>query len=107
TGEPGGDLNPHALGDHASQTCRDAMAAAGAFLAATAEADAVAAAAAYTAPLKLFVQALDTANERSDDAAIVAALDQADGPGAARAEGRLCSSLSAHLRASLSAVETG
>lgn len=107
TGEPAEDLNPHALGDHASQTCLDAMAAAADFFAAAAQGDAAAATAAYADPLKSFVQALDAANERSDDAAIVAALGQADGPGAALAEGHLFSSLSAHLRANLSAVETG
>lgn len=107
TGEPGEDLNPHTLGDHASQTCLDAMAAAADFFAAAAQGDAAAASAAYVDPLKSFVQALDAAHERSDDAAIVAALEQADGPGAALAEGHLFSSLSAHLRANLAAVETG
>ncbi|WP_434416306.1 hypothetical protein [Nannocystis pusilla] len=107
TGEPGGDLNPHTLGDHASQACKDAMAGAATFLAATADADAAAATAAYTDALKIYVQALDTANERDDDSAITAALADADGPGAALAEGHLYTSLMFQLRASLSAVETG
>ncbi|MDC0715285.1 hypothetical protein [Nannocystis bainbridge] len=107
TGEPGGDLNPHTLGDHASQGCIDAMAGAATFLAATAEFDADAAAAAYTDALKIYVQALDTANERDDDSAITAALADADGPGAALAEGHLYTSLMFQLRANLSAVETG
>lgn len=107
TGEPDEDLNPHSLGDHASQACLDAMAQAEAFLAATAAADAAAATAAYTDALKVYVQTIDTANERDDDSAITAALTQGDAPGAALAEGHLYSGLMAHLRANLSAVETG
>ncbi|MCY1007321.1 hypothetical protein OV079_17520 [Nannocystis pusilla] len=93
TGEPGGDLNPHTLGDHASQACKDAMTGAATFLAATADADAAAATTAYTDALKVYVQALDTANMRDDDSAITAALATGDGPGAALAEGHLYTSL--------------
>lgn len=107
TGEPADDLNPHALGDHASQACVDAMKAAAEFIGATSAGDAAGATAAYGAPLQGYVQALDTANERTDDAAIVAALAQGDAAGAALAEGHLLSSLAKHLRENLSAVETG
>lgn len=107
TGEPEGDLNPHTLGDHTRQECIDAMSAAADFWAATNVGDFAAAEAAYTTPLKIFVQTNDTANEREDDAAIVAALAQGDEAGAALAEGILYSSLAAHLRANLAAVETG
>ncbi|MBZ5714325.1 hypothetical protein [Nannocystis pusilla] len=107
TGEPGGDLNPHTLGDHASQACKDAMTGAAAFLAATADADAAAATAAYGDALKIYVQTIDTGNMRDDDSAITAALMQNDAPGAALAEGHLYTALMFQLRANLSAVETG
>lgn len=107
TGGPAEDLNPYELGDHASEACVDAMKAAGEFLTATAAGDAAAATAAYGAPLQGFVQALDTAHERTDDAAIVAALAAGDAAGAALAEGHLLTSLAKHLRESLTAVEMG
>lgn len=101
------DLNPHDLGEHASDACADAMTAAHAFLAATADGDAAAATSGYDASLRSFVQALDAAHGRTDDAAIVAALSEGSASGAALAEGHLFAALAKHLRESLSAVESG
>lgn len=101
------DLNDHELGEHASQACADAMAAVGEFLAATAAGDDARATAAYGAPLQGFVQALDAAHARADDAAIVAALGEGSAAGAALAEGHLLTALSSHLRDNLSGVESG
>lgn len=103
-----GDLNPHVLGDHASQACRDAMAQIDDFLAATAAADTAMAGAVYSAPsLQGYVMSLDAANMRDDDAWITATLAQGDAEGAALAEGHLFSAFAAHARANLASIETG
>jgi len=101
------DLNDRQLGADASAACRAAMRGAADFLAATAEDDATAAAAAYAGDLQAYVRALDAAATRSDDVAITEALASADGEGAALAEGRLHTALSLELRARLASVETG
>jgi hypothetical protein len=106
TGAPAGDLNPHTLGDQASQACVDAMPAVKDFMTATAAGDAAGAMTAYGA-LQGFVQALDAANEQTHDVAITAALAKGDAAGAALAEGHLLSSLARHLRDNLTAVESG
>lgn len=101
------DLNDRQLGADASPACRAAMRGAADFLAATAEDDATAAAAAYAGDLRAYVRTLDAAATRSDDVAITEALASADGEGAALAEGRLLTALSLELRARLASVETG
>lgn len=100
----GGDQNPYVLGDHASEACSEAMAQAGDFLAATTANDATAAASAYVEPLRAYIQTLDAANGRADDAAITDALAEGGPTGAALAEGGLYAALAAHLRAELAAV---
>lgn len=107
TGVPTEDLNPYTLGEQASQACVDATPKAGEFLAASEAGDAAAASAAYTGALQSYVQALDSAYERSDDAAIVGALAQGDAAGAALAEGHLLSSLAKHMRERMNSLETG
>ncbi len=106
TGAPtgGDDQNPYTLGDHASEACSAAMVQADDFLAATTANDAAAAASAYVDPLRAYIQTLDVANGRDDDAVITAALAAGDPTGAALAEGGLYAALAAHLRAELAAV---
>jgi len=92
-----------ALGERASQLCRDAMAAWPALVAATNTSEL---AAAYEGgPLQDYVLASDAAGERGDDAAILAAL--ADGGDEARASvvPRLQAAFVARVRAELAAPE--
>ncbi len=92
-----------ALGERASQLCRDAMASSPALVAATNTSEL---AAAYEGgPLQDYVLASDAAGERGDDAAILAAL--ADGGDEARASvvPRLQAAFVARVRAELAAPE--
>lgn len=92
-----------ALGERASQLCRDAMAAWPALVEAT---DAAALTTAYEGALQEYVIASDLAGERDDDAAVVAAL--ADGSDEARASvvPRLQAAFVARARAELAAPES-
>lgn len=106
-GIPAEDLNPYTIGEFASQACRDAMPAAGDFLAATEAGDAAAAMAAYNGALQSYVQAIDALTMRTDDMAILDALGQGDAAGAALAEGHLLSSLAKHMRDNMISIEQG
>ncbi|MBL9099763.1 MAG: hypothetical protein JNL82_02330 [Myxococcales bacterium] len=104
TGEPGGDLNDRELGADASPAC---LAAAPKVAELTGAADAAAAAAAYTGALQTYVQALDAANMRADDAEISAWLTDGSPAALAAANARVHVALAAQYRASLAAVEEG
>jgi hypothetical protein len=107
TDEPtsgGGDLNDVELGASASAACR----AAGAKVAElTQAADAAAAQAAYAGDLQGFVQALDAANAREDDAAISAALAAGSDADLAAARARVQVAFAREFRNRLTEVSEG
>lgn len=107
TGEQEGDLNDVDLGASASAECRAAAPQVAALAAAADAGDAAAAAAAYEGALKTYVQLLDTAGERSDDAAISGWLTDGGAPALVAAAARVHVAFAAHFRDNLAAVEEG
>lgn len=107
TGEPEGDLNDRELGAAASAACLAAAPKVAQLTAAADAGDAAAAAAAYAGPLQTYVQALDGANERTDDTEISAWLQGGGAPALAAAAARVHVAFAAQFRASLAAVEEG
>lgn len=106
-GETGGDLNEHELGDHASPTCLAAVPKVAELTAAVSAGDAAAASAAYTGDLQAYIQALDAANERTDDTEISAWLTDGTPVALAAVDARVHVALAFQYRASLAAVEEG